>query len=81
MSPVTANMGSPTSPVSGDAATGTIVAMRIGSLGLLYIVVGIIVAAMNDYFDSVGTARRLGEALLAVLLWPLVLFGVDINLE
>ena len=53
--------------------------MRIGPLGLVYLVIGIIVAALNDYFDNVGSARRIGEALLAVLLWPLVLFGVDIN--
>jgi hypothetical protein len=39
------------------------------------------VAATNNYFDNVGTARRLGEALLAVLLWPLVLIGVDIDLR
>ena len=55
--------------------------MRIGPLGLVYLVIGIIVAAMNDYFDSVGSARRIGEALLAVLLWPLVLLGIDINLR
>lgn len=55
--------------------------VRIGPLGLVYLVIGIIVAALNDYFDNVGSARRIGEALLAVLLWPLVLFGVDINLR
>jgi len=55
--------------------------MRIGPIGLIYIVVGIIVAAIENYFDNVGSAVRIGEALLAVLLWPLILFGVDINLE
>ena len=55
--------------------------MRVGPLGLIYLVIGIVVAATNNYFDNVGTARRLGEALLAVLLWPLVLLGVDINLR
>jgi hypothetical protein len=55
--------------------------VRIGPIGLLYIVIGIVVAAINNYFDNVGSARRVGEALLAVLLWPLVLLGLDINLR
>ena len=63
------------------AAERETVRMRIGPLGLIYVVIGIVVAATNNYFDNVGTARRLGEALLAVLLWPLVLIGVDIDLR
>ncbi len=55
--------------------------MRIGPLGLLYLVIGVIVAAINDYFDNVGSVIRILEAFLAVLLWPLVLVGVDINLR
>jgi hypothetical protein len=55
--------------------------MRIGPIGLIYLVIGIIVAAVENYFDNVGSAARIGEALLAVLLWPLVLLGVDINLQ
>ena len=55
--------------------------MRIGSLGLIYLVIGIIVAATHDYFDRVGSVLRIIEALLAVLLWPLVLLGIDINLR
>ena len=55
--------------------------MRIGTLGVVYIVIGIIVAAINNYFDNVGTVLRIVEALLAVVLWPLVLVGIDINLR
>ena len=55
--------------------------MRVGPLGLIYLVIGIVVAALNDYFDSVRTVLRMVEALLAVLLWPLVLLGIDINLR
>jgi hypothetical protein len=51
------------------------------SLGALYLIVGIVVAAVNDYFDNLGTLRRVGEALIAIIIWPLVLFGVDINLR
>ncbi len=55
--------------------------MRIGPLALIYLVIGVIVAAMNNYFDNVGTVIRIIEAFLAVLLWPLVLLGIDINLR
>jgi hypothetical protein len=51
------------------------------SVGGLYLIVGIVVAAVNDYFDNLGTLRRVGEALIAIVIWPLVLFGVDINLR
>jgi hypothetical protein len=51
------------------------------SLGALYLIVGVVVAAVNDYFDDIGTLRAVGEAVIAVLIWPLVLFGVDVNLR
>jgi hypothetical protein len=38
------------------------------------------VAAANDYFDRLNKLRPILSALLAVLLWPLVLFGVDIRI-
>jgi hypothetical protein len=53
--------------------------MRISFLGFVYLVIGVIVAAVNDYFDHLGTLRRIVTALLAVLLWPLVLLGVNIH--
>jgi len=55
--------------------------MRGISLGAVYLVVGVIVAAVNDYFDHLGSLRGILEALIAVVIWPLVLFGVDINLR
>ena len=55
--------------------------MRVGPLGLIYLVVGIVVAAVNDYFENLRTALRILEALIAVVLWPLVLLGIDINLR
>jgi hypothetical protein len=54
--------------------------MRAGSvIVLIYIVAGVIVAAMNGYFEGVGNVTGILEALVAVVAWPLVLIGVDIN--
>ncbi len=48
---------------------------------VIYLVVGVVVAALNDYFDSLGTAARVLTALAAVLLWPLLLLGFDIRIS
>jgi hypothetical protein len=57
-------------------------AMRINSLlGFVYLVIGIIVAATHDYFKNVDTAKRVLSAVLAVLLWPLVLLGVNLHIH
>jgi hypothetical protein len=54
--------------------------MRIGGLILLiYLVVGVIVAAMNNYFSGLGNVTEVLEMIVAVVAWPLVLVGVDIN--
>jgi hypothetical protein len=66
---------------SAPVATGNLTQVRGISLGALYLIVGVVVAAVNDYFDNLGTLRRVGEALIAIIIWPLVLFGVDINLR
>jgi hypothetical protein len=54
--------------------------MRMGGVILLiYIVAGVIVAATNDYFQGLGNITEILEAIVAVLAWPLILLGVDIN--
>jgi hypothetical protein len=48
---------------------------------MVWIVVGVFVAAADDYLDSVGTAGRVLTAILAILLWPLLLLGFDIRVS
>jgi hypothetical protein len=49
-------------------------------LFLVYVGLGILVASRNDYLDRLGNIRRIISLVLAVLLWPLVLLGVDLHL-
>ena len=49
-------------------------------IGLAYLVIGIIVAATHHYFAHVGSLKGIVSAILAILLWPLVLFGVNLHL-
>jgi len=50
------------------------------SLPVLWLVVGVIVAAIYDYFQTLGTTAKVLTAVAAVLLWPLLLFGYDIRI-
>jgi hypothetical protein len=49
-------------------------------LWIAYFVVGAVVAADHKYFDKANTIEQVVEAILAVVLWPLVLLGVDMRI-
>ena len=53
--------------------------LRVPSV--LWVVIGLIVAFVQDYLDSLGTVSRILTALLAILLWPLILIGFDIRVS
>ena len=56
-------------------------ARRASLFAAIYLVLGVLVAAGNDYFDRLTTFGRLVSALLAVVLWPLLLVGLDIRVR
>jgi hypothetical protein len=47
----------------------------------LYAIIGVLAARSHHYFDDIAGLRSIVAALLAVLLWPLVLLGVDLHLR
>ena len=51
------------------------------SLPLIWLVVGVVVAAIEDYFENLDTAGRILSAIVAVLLWPILLFGFEIAIS
>ena len=53
--------------------------MSIG--GIVYLVLGLIVAASQNYFDHLSTLGRLLSAIIAVIIWPLLLFGIDVRIS
>jgi ABC-type Na+ efflux pump permease subunit len=58
--------------------------MRFGRpslLGIVYLLVGVVVAANKDYFQSLETLERVVSALLAIVLWPLLFIGVDLHVN
>ena len=55
---------------------------RVPSIFLIaYVVVGLIVAERHHYFSNVNTLKRGFSAALAVVLWWLVLLGINLHIK
>ena len=48
---------------------------------IVYLVVGVVVANSHHYFVHLNSLTAVLSALLAVLLWPLILFGVSLHIK
>ena len=46
----------------------------------LYVLIGLVVASDHHYLSHLGTLKGVLEAILAVVLWPLVLLGVSMHI-
>lgn len=65
------------------ATKGASVYRGSGLLFFIYIIVGVLVAAgvigNDNYLNHVNTFKEVIDAILAVILWPLVLLGVHFH--
>ena len=50
-------------------------------LGLIYLAIGVFVAASKDYLENLETLKRVLSAVLAIVLWPLLLLGIDLHIR
>ena len=50
-------------------------------VGIVYIVIGLIVASGHGYFSDLNRTMPILSAILAVLAWPLVLIGLDLHFK
>lgn len=50
----------------------------IGSI--LYFIVGVVIASNQGYLGDLASIPHLLSAVLAVVLWPLLLLGIDLHL-
>ena len=48
---------------------------------LVYVAIGVAVAASKNYLDNLDTVKRLASAVLAIMLWPLLLVGIDLHIK
>jgi hypothetical protein len=54
---------------------------RPSLVGLVYLVIGVAVAAQKHYFEHLDTIRLIASAVLAIVLWPLLLLGIDLHIK
>ena len=50
-------------------------------LFVVYLVVGLIVANSHRYFAHLDGFKPIASAILGVLLWPLILFGISLHIR
>jgi len=50
-------------------------------LGALYLIAGGIVAATHHYWSNVHTLKTIISAVLATVLWPLILIGINLHIH
>jgi hypothetical protein len=50
-------------------------------IALIYIVIGVLVAALRNYFERLDSARGIVSLLIAILVWPVAVFDVDVRID
>jgi hypothetical protein len=63
------------------AATTAAPRVGVSWLVVLYLVAGGIVAATHNYWSHLHTLKGWGSALLATVVWPLILLGVNLHIH
>lgn len=48
---------------------------------IAYLVIGVLVATAQDYMGEIDSIGAIVNLVLAIVLWPLLLLGVDFNLN
>jgi hypothetical protein len=54
---------------------------RVSLLLVVYIVIGVIVATTHHYWSHLSTIKQVVSALLATVLWPLLLIGINLHIH
>lgn len=55
--------------------------VSVNLVALVYIVIGLVVAATHNYFEHVNGIKAVGSAILAVVLWPLIFLGINLHIH
>jgi hypothetical protein len=55
--------------------------MRSGIGSIVWLVVGVVVASSHHYFAHASALKPIISVVLAVVLWPLLLLGVNLHIH
>lgn len=56
-------------------------AIRPRLITILWLILGILLAANHNYLKNLNTIKPIVSALLAILLWPLLLLGINLHVH
>ena len=48
---------------------------------IVYLVIGVVIASSHHYFTHLNSLTAVLSALLTVVLWPLILVGVNLHIK
>jgi hypothetical protein len=52
-----------------------------GLLLMIYLLIGAFVAATHHYYAHLHLVKQYGSAALAIVLWPLLLLGINLHIH
>jgi hypothetical protein len=55
--------------------------VRVSFGGIVWLIVGILLASSHHYLTHVDKLKPLISALLAIFLWPLLLLGINLHVR
>lgn len=55
--------------------------MRLSLGSVVWLIVGVLLASSHHYFKHVDALKPIVSAVLAVILWPLLLLGINLHVH
>jgi hypothetical protein len=55
--------------------------MRLSLGSVIWLIVGVLLASSHHYLKHIDTLKPIVSAVLAVVLWPLLLLGINLHIK
>jgi hypothetical protein len=55
--------------------------MRLSLPSIVWLIVGVLLASSHHYLNHVNALKPVVSALLAIVLWPLLLLGINLHVH
>ena len=55
--------------------------MKLSLPSIIWLIVGVLLASSHHYLSNVNAIKPVVSALLAIVLWPLLLLGINLHVH
>ena len=55
--------------------------MRLSLGSVIYLIVGVVIASSHHYLNHASALKPIVSLVLAIVLWPLVLLGINLHVK